>query len=200
MVSMFTSVRPSSAGVSLEPNHENSCSRTCTVTVPSVLFTVPCSSMYDYSAVSRNQLCGDIGNLVPDSFLPARARAKSHYHVVWKLSSAAPYCRSQVSCGRVSVFLFYCKGTAAHLWKCGWRWNPGTPTHALVWATGRVWVRLGRLVARIRSVRGILDTFQRRLHRLRPAKEIPFMLLCKLRGLFFTTDDRLFLWSFVQRK
>ena len=51
-----------------------------TVTVPSVLSTVPCSSMYDYSAISRDQLCGDIGILVPDSSLCARA--KSRYRAV----------------------------------------------------------------------------------------------------------------------
>jgi len=84
--------------------------------------------------------------------------------------------------------------------KCWWRWNPETSSHALFWATGWVWVRLGCLLARIRSVRGSLDTFQRRLHRLRPAKQIWFTLLCELRGLFFTADGRLFQRIFVQGK
>ena len=175
MVSILASIRPSSAGVSIEPNHSSSCCRTCTVTVPTVLSTVPCSSTSHYLAVSRNQLCRDIGILVRDSSLCARG--KSRYRAVWKLSSPAPFCRSQVSCGRVSVFLFHRKGTAAYLWKCGWRWNPGTPTHALVWATGWVWVRLGRVFARIRSVRTRFDPFQWRLYRLQPAKEIWFVLL-----------------------
>ena len=90
---------------------------TCTVTVPTVLSSVPCSSTYDYSAVSRNQLCGDI-RLPRTRFIALRPREIPLPRRL-KLSGPAPFCRSQVSCGRVSVFLFHRKGTAAYLWKCG---------------------------------------------------------------------------------